>query len=121
MLSLAVALAAGLGAVSRLVVDRELTGGANARYPLGTLVINVTGSFLLGLTIGLAEHHGLSPRVATVLGAGFAGGYTTLSTFAWETVDLAAFGRRRAALGYAVLSAGLGLAAAAAGLGLARI
>lgn len=121
MLTVAVALAAGVGAVARLLVDRGVTMRSGRPFPSGTLVVNLTGSFLLGLTVGLAAHHGLSARVAAVLGAGLAGGYTTLSTFAWESVDLAALGRRNAATAYLLLSTAAGLLAAAAGLGLALL
>jgi CrcB protein len=121
MLTVAVALAAGLGAVCRLLVDRSVTARTRRPFPFGTLAVNVTGSLLLGLTTGLAAHHGLDPDLATVLGAGLAGGYTTLSTFAWEAVDLAATGRAAAGAGYVVASAVTGLLAAAAGLGLALL
>jgi CrcB protein len=66
-------------------------------------------------------HHGLATAVTTVLGAGFAGGYTTLSTWAYETLVLA---EERAYLQAAIniaVSAGLGLAAAAAGFALALV
>jgi CrcB protein len=121
MLTLMVGLTAGLGAVLRLLVDRGVTMRAKRPFPTGTLVVNVTGSFVLGLTVGLAMHHGLSARTATVLGAGLAGGYTTLSTFAWETVDLVETARWGAATAYLLLSTGAGLLAAAAGLGLALL
>jgi fluoride exporter len=121
MLTVAVALAAGVGAVARLLVDRGVTMRSSRPLPLGTLLVNVTGSFVLGLTTGLAAHHGLSARLATVLGAGLAGGYTTLSTFAWETVDLTLTDRPLAATGYVLASAAAGLLAAAAGLGLALL
>ena len=121
MLTLAVAVAAGVGAVGRLLVDRGVTMRSRRPLPFGTFVVNVTGSLLLGLTTGLAIHHGLSTRVATVLGAGLAGGYTTLSTFAWESVDLGVTGRVGAAGWYVVWSAVVGLAAGALGLGLALL
>jgi CrcB protein len=121
MLTLGVTLAAGVGAVLRLLVDRGITMRSRRPLPIGTLAVNVTGSFLLGLTTGLAAHHGLSVRLATVLGAGLAGGYTTLSTLAWEAVDLTVIGRTAAATGYLLVSAAAGLVAAAAGLGLALL
>ena len=121
MLTLAVAGAAGLGAVARLLVDRAVTIRSRRPLPFGTLAVNVTGAFLLGLTTGLAAHHGLDPDVATVLGVGLAGGYTTLSTLAWEVVDLGVTARTGAAAAYLAGSAVLGLLAAAAGLGLALL
>ena len=62
-------------------------------FPYGTLVINVTGSFVLGLLAGLAEHHGVRPGVVTVVGTGLLGAYTTYSTFTFDTVGLAERGR----------------------------
>lgn len=111
MLTVTVTLAAGLGAVCRYLVDRVVS---HERFPWSTLLINVGGSFLLGLLAGAAGHDLLA-----VAGAGFAGGFTTLSTWAWETLLLAEQGRARAALANVALSFGAGLLAAAAGLALA--
>lgn len=108
MLTAAVTLAAGLGAVCRYLVDR-LVG--HERFPWSTLLINVSGSFLLGLLAGSAGHDLLA-----VAGTGFAGGFTTLSTWAWETLQLVEQGRARSALANVGLSLGAGLLAAAAGL-----
>jgi CrcB protein len=121
MLSLAVALAAGVGAVLRYVVDQLVQQRTRSDFPYGTLVINLSGSLLLGLTTGLALHHGLARTPTLVVGVGFAGGYTTLSTWAWETLALAearAFWRATANV---VISFAAGLACAAAGLGLALL
>jgi CrcB protein len=116
LLVVAVAAAGGAGAVARLVLDGLVRSWTRIPYPLGTTVINVTGSFLLGLVTGLALAHGLPPEWRAVLGTGFLGGYTTFSTASYETVRLAQQRRYRAAL---VNGAGmLLLALAAAGLGL---
>ncbi len=113
---LGVAAAGGLGAVARLVLDGVLRSRVAVSFPLGTTVINVTGSFLLGLVTGLALAHGLPPEWRAILGTGFLGGYTTFSTASYETVRLAQQRRYRAALfnGVGMLL----LALAAAGLGL---
>jgi CrcB protein len=116
-----VALAAGVGAVARHTVDRAVVAHLRTQLPLGTFLVNVSGSLLLGLAVGLGTHHGLADRTVTVVGAGFAGGYTTLSTWAWVTLVLAEEREVRAALLNAVGSIAVGLAAAAAGLGLARL
>ena len=84
-------------------------------FPIGTTIINVTGSFLLGLVTGLALAHGLPPEWRAILGTGFLGGYTTFSTASYETVRLAQQRRYRAALVNGVGM--LVLALAAAGLG----
>jgi CrcB protein len=116
LLVLGVAAAGGVGAVARLVLDGLLRARVRIAYPLGTTVINVTGSFLLGLVTGLALAHGLPAEWRAVLGTGFLGGYTTFSTASYETVRLAQQRRYRAALVNGVGM--LVLALAAAGLGL---
>jgi CrcB protein len=121
MLTLAVALAAGVGAITRYVVDQVVQHRTGARLPYGTFLINVTGSLLLGLVTGLAAHHGLPATPTVILGAGFAGGFTTLSTWAWESLALVEADNLLPALLNIVGSVAAGLAAAAAGLGLALL
>jgi CrcB protein len=121
MLALGVALAAGLGAVARYLLDQFVQRRSRGDFPYGTLVINVSGSLLLGLVLGLAMHHGLTNTPTAVIGVGFAGGYTTLSTWAYETLVLVEERQYSRAVVNVVASAGLGLAAAAAGFGLALL
>src|SRR4051794_41283699 len=102
MLALLVALAAGVGAVVRYVLDQLMTSRRQGGFPVGTFVVNVSGSFVLGLSTGLALHHGLGGDAATVVGAGFAGGFTTFSTGAWECLALAETGAARTAAAYGV-------------------
>jgi CrcB protein len=108
-----VALAAGAGAVLRYVVDRAVPPH---HFPRGTVVVNTTGSLLLGVVMG-----SLSGDALRVLAVGLLGGYTTLSTFAVETMALVERDRRGAAVLNVALSAVLGIAAAAAGLALGRL
>ena len=98
MTVLLLALAGGLGAVARFVLDGALTASRSWRYPVGTSVINLSGSFLLGLLTGLAAGRLLPSDGLLVLGTGFLGGYTTFSTAAFETVRLAEQRRWGAAL-----------------------
>jgi CrcB protein len=121
MLTLAVALAAGVGAVARYVIDQIVQHRARGDFPYGTVIINLSGSLLLGFTTGLALHHGLPATPTVILGAGFAGGYTTLSTWAWETLALAEAGDLLEASLNTAGSFAAGLAVAAAGLGLAML
>jgi fluoride exporter len=121
MLLLAVSAAAGAGAVLRYVVDVAVIRRLRTEWPVGTFVINVTGSLLLGLVVGLSVHHGLSTTALDVVGAGFAGGFTTLSTWAWESIALAETKEWLAAFANVAGSVAVGLLAAAAGLGLARL
>ncbi|MBS1675445.1 MAG: CrcB family protein [Actinobacteria bacterium] len=106
------ALAGGVGAALRYLIDRLVARLAGTRYPWGVLVINVTGSFVLGLVSG-----GF-PGAAFVVGAGLLGGYTTFSTAMLDTVALWRDGSSRAAAFNAVGMLILGVAAAVAGLAL---
>ena len=119
MLALAVALAGGLGAVARLLLDGALRP-RSARYPVGTTVVNLTGSLLLGLVLGLSSRALLAEPVRQVLGTGFLGGYTTFSTASVETVRLAGERRWGAALanGLGMLLASVACAGAGWWLGL---
>lgn len=118
MISLAVAVAAGVGAVVRYVLDQLVQHRTGTDVPYGTFVVNVSGSLLLGVVTGLSLHHGLPSTTTVIVGVGFAGGYTTLSTWAFETVALAETGRLLHAGANVVGSFAVGLAAAGAGLGL---
>ena len=89
------ALAGGVGAGLRYVVDRLLTPARGMRFPWGILVVNVSGSFALGVITGLGA--AIAPELSLVLGLGLLGGYTTFSTVSVETVLLAQRGRRAAA------------------------
>ena len=121
MLAFEVAVAAASGAVARYLIDRAVQQRHESVLPWGTFVVNVSGAFLLGLVTGLSLHHGLSHDNLEILGTGVLGGYTTWSTFAWESFALTEQGVVRAAAVNVSGSIVTGLAAAAAGLGLALI
>ena len=121
MITLGVALAAGVGSVCRYLLDDAVTRRTRGSFPFGTFAVNVTGSFLLGLAVGLGLHHHLAGGAVAVLGAGFAGGYTTLSTWAWESLEFGREGRMRLAAANVLGSLALGLLAGAAGLGVALV
>ena len=98
LLVVAVAVAGGVGAATRFVVDGLVKDRLGSAYPWGTTVINVSGSFALGLLTGLALQAVVAPEWKAVLGTGLLGGYTTFSTASVETVRLLAAGRRGAAV-----------------------
>jgi CrcB protein len=104
-----------VGAPSRYLLDRFVRSRTTGRYPLGTLVVNVIGCFILGVVAGGAAHAGWSTSVQELIGTGFCGGLTTFSTFSVEAVELMQGRRSTAALSYLALSCGVGIAAAAAG------
>jgi CrcB protein len=116
MTPLLMALAGGLGAGSRWSLDAWLRPRVSPRLPWSTHVINVSGSLLLGLIVGL----GADDTWHTVLGTGFLGGYTTFSTAGVESVHLALDGRYRAATVNAVGMLVLSVAAASLGYAVGR-
>jgi fluoride exporter len=116
-----VALAGSVGACCRFVVDGIVRARRTTRLPVGTVVINVSGSLILGVLTGLVVYHHAPTTLTLVAGTGFCGGYTTFSTSSFETVRLLQQGETATALGNIALSVGGVLAAAAAGLALASI
>lgn len=110
-----VALVGGLGAATRFVVDGWFRGRWAARLPLATIVINVSGSLLIGLLAGAMAAGTLRVTAYTVAATGFCGGYTTFSTAMVETVRLAQAGDRRRAVANALGTLALTVAAASLG------
>ncbi|MBX5436655.1 MAG: fluoride efflux transporter CrcB [Alicyclobacillaceae bacterium] len=107
-----------VGALMRYQLSRWISERLVVSFPLATLFINVTGSFLLGwFTVCVGRwfpHFGL--QAALLLGTGVCGAYTTFSTFSYEAVILLREGRRAAAFAYVACTFTFGLAAAAVGL-----
>jgi CrcB protein len=106
-----VAVFGALGAVSRFRVDSAVSARLPGEFPIGTFVVNLTGSFALGLLVGVALTH----RLEFILGTGFMGGYTTFSTWMVESVRLGEGGSVVLLLRNLWLSMLAGLALAAAG------
>ena len=116
MMPIWIAAAGGVGAVGRFVADGLLRAVLGRTFPWATVVINVSGSFLLGFLTGIALRHPAGADVKLILGTGFCGGYTTFSTASFETARLVEEHRARAAALYVVTSLGLGLGFCALGL-----
>jgi CrcB protein len=121
MLVAGIAVAGALGAPVRYVLDGFVQDRADGVFPRGTFVVNVTGSFLLGLLTGLLLYHAFPSDPKIVLGTGFCGAYTTFSTFTYETVRLAEERAFVAAFQNALGSIVVPALAAAAGLALAAL
>ena len=121
MLVLGLVLAGIVGAPTRYLVDGLVLDRSDGTLPLGTLFVNVTGSFLLGVLTGLALYHAFPSTPKTILGTGFCGAYTTFSTFTYETIRLAEARETAAALRVLVSSLVVPALAAALGLALAAL
>ncbi len=115
-MTLLIGLAGGLGAAARFLLDGWIRRLRPTDFPWATVLINVSGSFALGVLTGLVLYRGGSTDLRLIAGTGFCGGYTTFGTASFETVRLV----QRQAYGQA-LANGLGtllLAVGAAALGL---
>jgi fluoride exporter len=118
---LLIAVFGALGAMSRYALDGWITSTARGEFPWGTLLVNVTGSFALGIVVELTTSRLLAhPNWRIALGIGFLGAFTTFSTFTYDSVRLADDSAHALALLNVVAMTMLGLIAAAAGLLLGR-
>jgi fluoride exporter len=101
----------GCGALARFGLTLFVADRLHPSLPLGTMAVNVSGAFLLGLLAGAS----LDGDARLLLAAGAIGSYTTFSTWMLETQRIDEAGRRQVAIVNVVLSIGLGLGAAALG------
>jgi len=108
------------GANARYLLGMWVATRFGSTFPYGTFVINVTGSFILGVIMGLLDAHVLAPAVRLSLGIGFVGAYTTFSTFTYETLRLVESGSVLLAATNVVGSVIVGMLAAIAGLAAGR-
>lgn len=113
-----VGIGGSFGAVARHLLGRAITHRVGGRIPWGTLVINVSGAFLLGIFTRALQSGAVPGRdiMLLLLGTGFCGAYTTFSTFSYEAWMLVRDGQALLSLAYMALTLCLGLAAAGLGL-----
>lgn len=116
-----VAAGSAVGGAARLLLGTFIQQKAGASFPMGTLVVNITGAFLLGFILRYATATpSVSPELRALLTTGFCGGYTTFSTYSFETAGLLEDGRYQRAALYAVLSVVLALLGTFGGFAAAR-
>jgi CrcB protein len=108
---LSVGLLGGVGALGRFLLDAAVSLRVGRQFPVGTLAINASGAFLLGLLAGL----GVGGRAMLLAGTATLGSYTTFSTWMLESHRLGEDGELRLALANLTVSLLVGVAAAAAG------
>jgi CrcB protein len=84
-----------VGSLARFMVGTAIMARLSGKFPFGTGLINITGSFLIGFAMTfLTERTQLNPNWRFLLVVGFLGGYTTFSSFQWEALSLARDGSR---------------------------
>jgi len=118
MTYLAISIGAILGANARFLLGGWVLDRMGAEFPYGTLLINVTGSFAVGLAYALIERHGAPDWVRPLVIVGFLGAYTTFSTFSLDALAVAERGAWLAAGAYVLGSVAASLAAVWAGVAL---
>lgn len=118
---LAIAMGGALGSVLRFWVSNWVTGMLGRGFPYGTLLVNVSGSLLMGfLYIVLIEKFNASTEWRALLLIGLLGGFTTFSSFSMETFNLIETGEILKALGNVILSVSVCLAATWLGVAVGR-
>jgi CrcB protein len=121
MLLLIVGLGGALGAMARFGLGGWVQGFVDTTFPLGTMMVNILGSFLLGLSLYLLESTSLTTEVRSFVTIGFLGAFTTFSTFSYESLVLFQGGEWSRGAVYMGGSLVLGLVGVSVGLGLGHL
>jgi CrcB protein len=86
---LIVGIGGGIGSIARLLSQRGVQRMIDLSFPLGTFLINVIGSFIIGVVYALSERGNfLTPEIRLFLTVGFCGGFTTFSTFSYDNYNM---------------------------------
>lgn len=107
-------LAAACGGILRFWLSNQLSRWLGMALPWGTLVVNVSGAFAMGYLFALLLTGG-APSLWLIIGVGFLGAYTTVSSFSWQSFSFWHAGRRTRALANIALTLLLGIIAVAFG------
>lgn len=116
-----IALGGALGSLARYIVGTIVSSRLGMRFPFGTLVINITACFIIGISMEfLSRHTHANPALPYLIPIGFIGAYSTFSTFEWEIFARLNGGAFWIALVYVSASLAFGLIAVAGGAALGR-
>jgi CrcB protein len=117
-----VAAGSAAGGVVRFLLTTAIQQRAATPFPVGTLIVNLTGSIALGIVLRYAlGSSSVSPEMRAMLTTGFLGGYTTFSAFSYETVALIERGAHAQALAYVLASVVLAVLGTFAGVALGDV
>ena len=116
---LAIGLGSGIGGILRYLVSLMMTSKSSG-FPLGTLTVNIIGSLLIGIVYGYAAKGLLPDEWKLFLAVGILGGFTTFSSFSYETVNMIRNQQMMYALIYVTLSVLAGIAATGIGLWMSK-
>lgn len=116
MIYLLIALGGAVGSLLRYLIGGAAQRMSASGFPVGTMFVNVSGCFLIGILLRQFLNMQISPELRALLIVGFCGGFTTFSTFSAETLGLIEGGEYGRAVGYVVLSVSLCLVATFAGM-----
>lgn len=120
MNTLLVAIGGAIGAAGRYLIGGWVQTFAAASFPLGTFFVNVTGSLIIGVILGLAERGAISGQARLLLAVGMMGGYTTFSSFSYDNFGLLQSGETTRLLFNIFGQLAIGLFAAYLGVVMAR-
>jgi CrcB protein len=121
MIYLLIALGGAAGSLLRYLIGGAVQRMSAGGFPIGTMFVNVSGCFLIGILVRQFLSMQLSPELRALLIVGFCGGFTTFSTFSAETLGLIEGGEYGRATGYVILSVALCLAATFTGMTAMRL
>lgn len=121
MIYLLIAVGGAAGSLLRYLVGGVVQRMSASGFPVGTMFVNVSGCFLIGILVRQFLNMQLTPEVRALLVVGFCGGFTTFSTFSAETLGLIEGGEYGRAMSYVVLSVVLCLGATLAGMTAMRL
>jgi CrcB protein len=120
MILLLIALGGAVGSVSRYLFGRVVQGAFHPDFPIGTLIVNISGCLLIGVLAKFFMGSQTEMPLRATLMIGFCGGFTTFSTFTYDTLGMVQGGEWGRAALYVMLSTFVCLAATAAGFAIAK-
>ncbi|XRG77194.1 fluoride efflux transporter CrcB [Rossellomorea sp. GAMAL-10_SWC] len=115
-----VGIGGGIGAIFRYALGNYVNKKVKTNFPDGTFVINILGSFILGLLNHLYLDKSISTTMWLFIGVGILGGFTTFSTFGYESIQLLVAKKYKTALSYIILSTIISICSAYVGFHIFR-